>query len=96
MSKNTIAFATKKKEEQATNREATQAAKEARQAKNMLAKKCKQVKKKGMKRSKDEAVDTCTQDQPKKHNMTACITATRIIQANNDMSERMFEAKQQT
>jgi hypothetical protein len=36
-----------------------------------------------MKRSKDndKAVDTCTQDQPKKHNMTACITATRIIQA---------------
>ena len=29
----------------------------------------------------DKAADTCTQDQPKKHNMTACITATRIIQA---------------
>ena len=85
----------KNKEEQAKKKEATQAAKEARQAKNMLAKRCKQVKKKGMKRSKDEAVDTCTQDQPKKHNMTAMITATRLIQ-KRDMSERMFKAKQQT
>ena len=36
-----------------------------------------------MKRSKDDdkAVETCTQDKPKKHNMTACITATRITQA---------------
>ena len=49
----------------------------------MLARACKKVKNKGMKRSKDDekAVYTCTQDQPKKHNMTACITATRIMQA---------------
>jgi len=85
----------KKKEKTGKKKkEATQAAKEARQAKNMLAKRCKQVKTKGMKRSKDEAVDTCTQDQPKQnrpttqvHNMSAMITATRLIQAKKEMSE---------
>ena len=85
-----------KKEEQANKTEATQAAKEARRATNMLAERCKQGKKKGMTRNKDEAVDTCTQDQPKKHNMSAMITATRLIQAQKEMSERMTNAKQQT
>ena len=42
--KNRIAFAMKKKEERATNKEATLAAKEARQANNMLAEVCKQMK----------------------------------------------------
>ena len=49
----------------------------------------KRHKTKGMKRSEDEAVDTTKdQDQPKQkrpttqvHNMTAMITATRLIQA---------------
>ena len=64
MSKHIIAFAKKKKEEKKKKKKATQAEKEARQAKKMWAKRCKQVKNKGMKvkRGEDEAADT-TKDQ---------------------------------